>query len=224
MMRALKWLGGLVVGNMGWKLLSLGVAFAIWAMVATEPELNTVTPVQLEYRNVPDGLEISSNPLSTVHLELRGSSGALRDLGANNVARPGIVLDMSAVQPGQRTFTIDDSAVRLPRGVRLVRAIPSEVRFEFERSASRTVPVSVRFAGQGNNGYVVASYEVVPTTVRIVGPASHVSRVAAAATDPVDVSALVGPSEFRVNAFVNDDYVRFQSPSLVTVTITMKKQ
>jgi YbbR domain-containing protein len=224
MMRALKWLGGLVVGNMGWKLLSLGVAFAIWAMVATEPELNTVTPVQLEYRNVPDGLEISSNPVSTVHLELRGSSGALRDLGSNGATRPGIVLDMSAVQPGQRTFTIDDSAVKLPRGVRLVRAIPSEVRFEFERSASRTVPISVRFAGQGNNGYVVARYEVTPSTVRLVGPASHVSRVAAATTDPVDVSTLVGPSEFRVNAFVNDDYVRFQSPSLVTVTVTMKKQ
>ena len=74
MMRALKWLGGLVVGNMGWKLLSLALAFTIWALVATEPELNTVTPVQLEYRNVPDGLEISSNPVSTVRLELRGPS------------------------------------------------------------------------------------------------------------------------------------------------------
>jgi YbbR domain-containing protein len=224
MMRALKWLGGLLVGNIGWKLLSVTLAFTIWALVATEPELNTVTPVQLEYRNVPDGLEISSNPVSTVRLELRGPSGALRDLGANGVARPGIVLDMTDVQPGQRTFTIDDSAVKLPRGVRLVRAIPSEVRFEFERSASRTIPISVRFAGQGNNGYVVARYEVMPDTAEIVGPASHVRSIAAATTDPVDVSTLAGPSEFRVNAFVNDDYVRFQSPALVTVTVTMKKQ
>lgn len=224
MMRALKWMGGLVVGNIGWKLLSLVLAFTIWALVATEPELNTVTPVQLEYRNVPDGLEISSNPVSTVHLELRGPSGALRDLGVNGVARPGIVLDMSGAQPGQRTFPIDDGAVRLPRGLRLVRAIPSEVRFEFERSASRTVPVSVRFTGQGDNGYVVAHYEVSPNTAEIVGPASHVSRIAFATTDPVDVSALAGPSEFHVNAFVNDDFVRFQSPTLVTVTVTMKKQ
>lgn len=224
MMRALKWLGGVVVGNMGWKLLSLALAFTIWAMVATEPELNTVTPVQLEYRNVPDGLEISSNPVSTVRLELRGPSGALRDLGVNGIARPGVVLDMSAVQPGQRTFTIDDGAVKLPRGVRLVRAIPSEVRFEFERTAWRTVPVSVRFAGKGANGYVVARYDVTPTELRIVGPASHIRNIASASTDPVDVSTLTGSSEFRVNAFVNDDYVRFQSPSLVTVTVTMEKQ
>ena len=224
MMRALKWMGGLVVGNLGWKLLSLAIAFTIWALVATEPEINTVTPVQLEYRNVPGDLEISSEPVSTVRLELRGPSGALRDLGANGVARPSIVLDMGSVQPGQRTFTIGDGAVKLPRGVRLARAIPSEVRFEFERRATRSVPVSVRFTGQGDNGYVVARYDVSPKLARIVGPGSHVNRIVAATTDPVDVSAVVGSSEFRVNAFVNDDFVRFQSPSLVTVTVTMKKK
>jgi YbbR domain-containing protein len=224
MMRALKRLGGLLVGNIGWKLLSLAIALAIWATVATEPELNTVTPVQLEYRNVPDGLEMSSNPVTTVWLELRGPSGALRDLGAIGVARPGIVLDMGGVQPGQRTFPIDDAAVKLPRGVHLVRAIPSEVRFEFERRVARTVPVSVHFAGQGVNGYVVAHYDVSPKLARIVGPASHVSRVDAATTDPVDVSALAGSAAFRVNAFVNDDYVRFETPSPVTVTVTMRKK
>jgi hypothetical protein len=223
MMRALKWLGGLVVKNFGWKLLSLAVAFTIWALVATEPELNAVTQVQLEYRNIPDDLEISSEPVSTVRLELRGPSLALRDLGSSGVARPSIVLEMGGVQPGQHTFTIDDGAVKLPRGVRLVRAIPSEVRFDFERSATRDVPVVVRFAGQGDNGYAVARYDFSPRMARIVGPASHVGRIAAATTDPVDVSTLAGSAEFHVNAFVNDDFVRFQTRSLVTVLVTMKK-
>jgi len=193
-------------------------------VVSTEGELNMDTPVQLEYRNVPGNLEISSEPVSTVRLELRGPSGALRDMGANGVARPSVVLDMGSVRPGQRTFTIDDGAVKLTRGVRLVRAIPSEVRFEFERRATRGVPVIVRFAGQGENGYVVARYDVSPKTAWIVGPSSHVGRIAAATTDPVDVSAVTGSAEFQVNAFVNDDFVRFQSPSVVTVTVTMKKK
>jgi YbbR domain-containing protein len=224
MKRGLKWLGGLVVQNLGWKVLSLATAFTIWALVATEPELNTVTPVQLEYRNVPDDLEISSEPVSIVRLELRGPSGALRDLGVNGVARPSIVLDMSSVQQGQRTFTIGDGAVKLARGLRLVRAIPSEVRFEFERRAARSVPVSVRFAGQGDNGYVVSRYDVSPKVARIVGPSSHVSRITAVTTDPVDVSTVVGSSEFHVNAFLSDDFVRFQSPPLITVTVTMKRK
>jgi len=224
MTRALKRFGGLVVGNIGWRLLSLAVAFTIWALVATQPELNTVTPVQLEYRNLPDGIEIASNPLSTVRLELRGPSSALGDLGVGGEARPSIVLDMSTVRPGQRTFPIGDGAVRLPRGVRLVRAIPSEVRFDFERRLRRTVPVVVRFTGQGANGYVVARYAVSPQTAQIAGPASRVDRVNAATTDPVDLSSVVGSESFRVNAFVDDDFVRFQSPALVTVTVTMKKK
>jgi YbbR domain-containing protein len=224
MMRALKWMGGLVVGNFGWKVLSLAIAFTIWALVATEPELNTVTPVQLEYRNIPDDLEISSEPVSSVRLELRGPSGALRDMGVNGVARPSIVLDMSGVQAGQRTFPIGDGAVKLARGVHLVRAVPSEVHFEFERRAVRDVPVAVHFEGQGANGYVVAHYQVTPKMAQIVGPASHVSRIAAATTDPVDVSTAVGPAEFHVNAFVNDDFVRLRTPPVVTVTVTMKKK
>jgi hypothetical protein len=224
MKRGFKRISSLVLGNLGWKLLSLAAAFTIWALVATEPELNTVTPAQLEYRNVPDDLEISSNPVTAVRLELRGSSGALSDLGASGVARPNIVLDMGGVQPGQRTFPIDDGAVKLPRGVRLVRAIPSEVRVEFERRARGSVPVVVRFQGQGANGYVVAHYSVSPKTADIVGPASQVSRVSAATTDPVDVSSLTGSAEFRVNAFLDNDFVRFESPAQVAVSVTMKKK
>jgi YbbR domain-containing protein len=147
----------------------------------------------------------------------------LRDLGATGVARPSIILEMGGVQPGPHTFTIDDGAVRLPRGVRLVRAVPSEVRLEFERSATHEVPVVVRFEGEGDNGYVVARYDFSPRMATIVGPASHVSRIAAATTDPVDVSTLDGSAEFHVNAFVNDDFVRFQTRALVTVLVTMKK-
>jgi hypothetical protein len=51
-----------------------------------------------------------------------------------------------------------------------------------------------------------------------------VSRIAEVVTDPVDVSSVVGSSEFRVNAFVDDAYVRFRSTPQVVVTVTMKKR
>jgi YbbR domain-containing protein len=224
MMRALKWAARLVARNFGWKVLSLAIAIAIWTMVASEPEMNTFAPVQVEFKNLPDGLEIASEPVNTIELELRGPSGTLRDLGTGGVARPSVALDMTGVRPGQRTFSIGDGNVKLPRGLRLVRAIPSEVRFDFELSEKRLVPVSVRFAGEGKNGYVVARYEVSPKEVGIVGPSSRVARIAAAVTDPVDVSEAVGSGEFRVNAFVNDANVRFQTSSQVSVTVTMRKK
>ena len=219
---ALQWTLRLVFHNFWWKLLALAIAVVLWALVASEPELSEYATVRLEYRNLPDNLEISSDPVSEVSLELRGPSGELR--GAGDGIQPAVVLDMSDVQPGERTFTIGAGNVQLARGVRLVRSIPSEVRFLFERHLVRSVPVVVRFSGQGQNGYVVARQSVAPDHLEVAGPSSRVARITAAVTDPVDLSSVVGTSEFRVNAFVDDSFVRFHSSPQVVVTVSMKKK
>jgi hypothetical protein len=214
----------LLFDHFGWKVLSLWIAVVIWALVASEPEISTFANARLEYRNMPDDLEIASDPISTVSLELRGPSGALRGLGGDGI-RAEVVLDMAGVRPGEHTFPIGDRNAKLPRGVTLVRALPSEVRFDFEKQAPpRNVPVQARFTGLGANGYVLESAEIIPKEVTIVGPTTHVSRVSAVVTDPVDVSGVVGTAEFRVNAFVEEPYVRLKSPSEVVVRVTMKRK
>jgi len=222
MIRAFKLVRGLLFEKLAWKLLALAAAVVIWALVASEPELATFATVRLEYKNLPDDLEVSSEPVTSVVLELRGSAGALRDIG--QTFHPAVVLDMSSVQPGQRTLTVGNGNVKLARGVSLVRAIPSEVRFSFEERGLRSVPVAVRFAGEGQNGYAVASYVVRPSLVQITGPKSRVARIPAVSSDPVDVSSVVGSSEFRVNTFVDDPFVRFTASPQVAVVVTMKKK
>ena len=119
---------GLVTRNIGWKLLSLAIALVVWGVVANEPEIATFATVGVEYRNLPEDLEIASDPVTSVKLELRGPSGQL-----SGSVSPEVILDMSDVRTGDRTFPIGDGSVKLVRGVQLVRAIPSEVRFRFER-------------------------------------------------------------------------------------------
>jgi hypothetical protein len=223
MSKVFKGLSKLLFENFGWKLLSLSIAVVLWALVASEPELGTLATVPLEYRNLPDDLEISSEPVSQIVLELRGPSGELRGFG-EGVTHPAVILDMSGMQPGLHTFPIIDRNVKLPRGVRLVRANPSEARFEFDRRLVRSVPVRVHLIGQGQDGYEVTNQWVEPPTLQIEGPAKRVSRVAEVVTDPVDVSSVVGSSEFRVNAFVDDAYVRFRSTPQVVVTVSMRKK
>src|SRR3984957_1219127 len=184
-LRAAKSTLALIFENIWWKLLSLAAAATIWALVATEPELSTFASAQLEYKNLPDDLEIDSQPTATVLLELHGPSGALRDIGDASF-RPEVILDLSGAAPGQRTFAIEDGSVKLPRGVGLVRAMPPQLRFDFERRSESTVPVTVPITGEGSNGYVIASQRPRPARLVIVGPASHVARITQAATDPVD--------------------------------------
>ena len=210
------------VSELGWKLLSLAIALVIWALVATEPELATFANVRLEYKNLPEGLEISSEPVSSVMLELRGPSGALR--GAGEAIHPAVVIDMSDAETGERTFSIGDRNVKVMRGVRLVRAIPSEVRFQFEPRRMHTVPVQVRFVGEGQNGYVVAEYHVDPPEMDITGPRSRVARITSVIADPIDLSNKTGTSQFHVNVFTEDSFVRFLGTPEVVVTVTMKKK
>jgi len=212
----------LLVHNFWWRVLAVLIAVAIWGIVASEPELSTFETVPVEYRNLPDDLEMSSPPAESVTLELHGPSGELHGVGEGR--SPAVVLDMTSMTPGLHTFNIGDGNVRLGRGVRLIRAIPSQVRFEFDRRVTRAIPVQVRFLGEAQSSYVVGHYAVVPDKLVIVGPSRHVELVRAALTDPVDVSTVVGTSNFHVAAFVDDSYVRFQSAPEVTVTVTMKRK
>jgi hypothetical protein len=192
-------------------------------MVASEPELSTFASTQVEYKNLASDLEIASNPVTTVLLELRGPSGELQGLGGEGV-HPQIILDLSSAAPGERTYAIGDGAVKLPRGVRLVSALPAQVHFSFETRATREVPVQVRFVGEGKDGYSIASQTVTPPVLKIEGAASHIAAVNQVVTDPVDVSDTVGAATFRVNAFVAEPFVRIVSAPQVSVAVTMKKK
>jgi YbbR domain-containing protein len=220
--RLLKWLAALFYVNFLWKLLALAIAFGLWAFVATEPELSTFSTAKVEYRNIPEDLEIASQPLETVTLELRGPARELRALADSD--RPAVVLNMANAVPGERTFPIDAGNVRMARGIELIRSIPAQVRFTFERLAMRTVPVRVRFTGEGSDGYVIGRYSATPDHVGISGPAGHVGRISSVSTDTISVASTVGTSEFHVNAFVDDPFVHLLESPAVSVSVTMKKK
>ncbi|HLI85248.1 MAG TPA: CdaR family protein [Bryobacteraceae bacterium] len=210
----------LIAHNFLWKLAALAGAVAIWALVASEPELSTFTTVRIEFRNLPPEMEIGNTPMDTVTLELRGRTGALARPGER---RPSVVLNMADVTPGLHTYEIGDGNLTLPPGVHLVHAFPSEVRLDLEPRATREIPVQVQFANQSGHSYVVAGYTVSPEQLEIEGPAGHVARVSAALTDPVTPPQVPGTAQLRVTAYVEDQFVQFVSFPQVTVTVTMKE-
>src|SRR5574341_1248763 len=117
--------------NLGWKLLALGLAVTLWLAVVGGPGLATLISAPVEFRNFPADLEISSDTPEHVHLEVQGASAPLQSTSESRVA---VVLDLAAVhRPGERTFSVDKNNVKLPPGVRLVRAIPAQLRLRFEQ-------------------------------------------------------------------------------------------
>jgi YbbR domain-containing protein len=208
--------------NWPWKAISLLAAILIWILVAREPELSAFRLVPVEFKDLPDDVEIGSAIVESVYLELRGPSGNLSRYGdSGGVA---VVFDMSHVRPGVRTFTIGEENVVLPRGLRLIRAIPAQLRFEFERVQSRSVPVEVHFTESLQPGYEVSGYTVSPPSLIVAGPQSEIQRIRSAITDPIDLRAVTGAVELRVHTFVDHPRVRFVTSPDVIVRLTIRRQ
>jgi YbbR domain-containing protein len=210
------------IRNLGWKLLSLAAAVLLWIAVASEPELATFISAPVEYQNLAPDVEISSEVVESVMLEVRGPSAELSNLPYAR-QRYAVVLDMSDVESGTHTFTIDQGNVRLPRGIRLVRAVPARVRVACELSQTRSVPVEVR-VGELPAGLRVVETSADPPAVTIVGPASHVARINAVETDPIEVTPDAGSQEYQVGAYVNDPRVRIEDPPQIGVKVTVAKK
>jgi YbbR domain-containing protein len=205
--------------NIGWKLLSLAVAAVLWYVVVGEPRYVASVAAPLEYTNVPRDLEISSEKPDTISLEMEGPAG---QLDQQDLASVVMVLDLGSIQkPSEQVFTLGAGSAKLPAGVRLIRAVPSQVRLRFERRLTLEVPVRVRSTGPGHE---TRSLSVTPPRLKIVGPESLVKQVEYAETDAIDLTGVRGEKAFRVGVFVADPQVRFDSASQVTVKVGPAKR
>jgi hypothetical protein len=131
---------------------------------------------------------------------------------------------MAGITPGQHTFTVNSADVKLPRGVDLVRAIPSQIRMNFDSSATRTVPVEVRFAEDLPPDLELLSASAQPAKLAITGPASRVAHVDSVYTDPLPVRIGAGAATYHSRAYVDDPRVRFEESPQVTVKVIVGKR
>jgi len=204
----------------GWKLAALGLAILIWIAVEGAPELVTIQPVPLLYRNLGDGYVLASSTPENVQAELRGTAVKLT---ASALSEVSVSLDLAGMTgPGERTFTLSKSNFTLPQGVSVIRTVPSQVRVVVDRMAVKEVPVKIR-TSQPPPGYRIVSQNVEPEKLRVSGPEPRVTALDSVETDLIDVHSISGTSIVQVNAFVPDPRVQFDSASIVTVTLALER-
>ncbi len=209
----------LLTRNIGWKLLSLVIAVALWIAVAREPELATSLSVPVEFKSMPEDLDFSSTVPDRVQLEIRGQSGRLSRENLSGVAA---VLNLSDARAGERTYTIRETNVSLPSGVSFYRAIPSQLTLRFERLMTRYIvvrPLLLKIP----DGYRVREYTVVPAKVQIRGPEERVRSMDRVVTDPIELSGVVSESEFHTHVNVGDAQVRLESQVVIAVKVSLEQ-
>ena len=207
--------------NIGWKLGALALSALLWIAVSAEPDLVTTRAVPILYRNLAPQFLVAGDVPETVRIEIRGSAAQLSSTAlADTVAR----FDLGVIDAaGERTFTIADSNLNLPPGVTFLRAVPSQLRLRIARLAAKEVPVQVRVTGAAAPGYRLVSATPVPAMLRIAGSEPRVNSISSVETDAVEIGGLSQSAERRVNAFVSDPQVRFESSPIVSVRLAIER-
>jgi YbbR domain-containing protein len=202
--------------QLGLKMLAITLAVVLWVTVAGEHVVERSLRVPLEFRNIPEALEIVGNPPDTVDVRLRGSSAVLSRVQSGEIVA---VIDLSSARSGSRLFHIRNDEVRAPFGVEVSQVVPSTLALELEKSARRTVPVVPAIEGEPAPGFVVGRFVSEPAAVEIVGPDSHVRQVAEATTEPVSVKDAKARVRDGVTIGVTDSSVRLAQAQSANVTV-----
>jgi YbbR domain-containing protein len=202
--------------HLGLKIIAIALASLLWLTVAGEHIVERSLRVPLEFRNIPEALEIVGNTPDSVDVRLRGSSAVLSRIQQGEIVA---VLDLSTARSGSRLFHIRNDEVRAPFGVEVSQVVPSTLALELEKSARRFVPVVPAIEGEPAPGFVVGRYVADPPTVEIVGPDSHVRQVAEATTEPVSVKDARSRVRDGVTVGVADSSVRLTQAQSANVTV-----
>jgi YbbR domain-containing protein len=185
---ARRWLHALLFEDWTLKLLAMLITLGLWYAVTTTSALSTMRlrGVQLEFI-LPDNVEIGNEPLDEIDVTLEGSQGKLAELNARSlVARA----DVTNLKPGDRVARLSDKNVRmgLPEGIRIVEITPRSVTLHLETVVEREVPIVARFEGELPEGFKRLGVEVVPASVRVRGPESHVQSIEKAFTETISLA------------------------------------
>jgi len=180
--------------DVGLKLISLAVAFGLWAFVnASERDTEQALQVPLELRDIPAAMMITSPRVDFADVRVSGPRTLLSRIDRKRLMIP---LDLAGLRPGPAVFRVTADALNLPRGVKVVRITPAQISIDIERMVRRTMPVRLQLAGKLPAGLRVVDSRVSPDTVEVLGPASAVEDITSPETEPLDLSH-IGPGKIE---------------------------
>jgi len=167
------------------KLIALAITLGLWLGVTVFTKQGSARlTIPLNIRTSDNSILINS-AVKDVTIRVSGEDQKIRDLSASDIR---ILLDLSDVEPGEKTVTITAQSVSLPSGVRLEDIQPKGIPVKLEAAEQKDVLVQPEIIGSPAKGFEVYSQSVTPQRVRVRGPVSYVRTLDMLPTERVDIS------------------------------------
>jgi YbbR domain-containing protein len=179
--------------------------------------------IPFETRNVPAGLEIVEQPVTTIDITVRAPKRLLNEIGPSGLAA---TIDLERATVLQQEYALNASMIEVPQGAEVVKISPNKATIKLERTAGAMLEVHTTLRGKPAPGFRVARTEIEPAKIAVQGPESRVRAPGAATTAPVDVTDLTESTVFNADIILPRPELRFvssQTSARVTVTIEPEK-
>jgi YbbR domain-containing protein len=174
--------------DFGIRLLALMLAVGLWMFVNAGQRATLVElAVPINYRSLPPGLVITNDVPDFVRIEVTGPRTLLSLLDPERLT---LRLDLNGIGQGSTEYKLLPSMFNVPRQTTVTRISPSQLSLEVDRVVRRELPVSLDLEGAPAKGYSIASIDVNPSKVSVIGPSRVVDKLDRATTEPVSVAGL----------------------------------
>lgn len=205
--------------NLGLKFASLGLAFALWMVVAGEQRDERTLNAPLTLARLPKNTTLLNVPGDFVTVQLRGPKSLISGLSPNEVD---VNLDLSNLKEGENLVAVKSEQVDVPRGVEVVQVSPRVVRLVLESVAERTVRVAARVEGNPAAGYYFKRASAHPDRVRLVGPRSEVNRLEKVYTSTISIEGRSHDFGATTSLEPVGKLIKVEGPALVQVSVEIR--
>jgi hypothetical protein len=212
-----------LVENLNLKLLSLGFALVLYALVHASQDAQRSLLVNVVALTPSDA---SSRALMTpipaqIRVTVRGPRSTLDDVHADDIGSV-----QADLRSGNETrFTFEPEMVRVPPGLKIEQIDPPAIDLAWEDLIVRDVSVEVGVVGTPANGFVVkSSPHADPRLVRARGPKSQVMVVQRARADAFDVTGLTEGQYTRQLAIARPEGRVTYDAQSVTATVDIGRE
>lgn len=210
----------LLLENVGLKITAVFLSVILWIFVTSRGQSEIALDVPIEFKGIPQGMEIASQSDKVVSLNLRGQERILKKIRPADIS---VSLDFSKAKPGENTYYIHREDVRIPYAISVSNINPSSVKVLIEETARKTVKVVPVIVGEPEEGFAVKSVIVNPQQVEIEGIKREIRRVSTLKTEPCDVTGMNETFSQDVRLDLTGRNVRAKNPS-VTVQVVIGKK
>ena len=150
-------------------------AFVFWAGIAmyTAEMLERGFLVPVKYIVPSNDIALVGDKPTEAKLQLAGSKADLDRISLSQLA---VKIDLSKAMPGKQVIVVSDENVELPKSIKLLEVEPSNFVLNLQQVLETEATVVPQMVGKIAGGLKVASVDINPPKVRVLGPTDKLKQ------------------------------------------------